>query len=176
MSRKIIAIDMDEVLADFLTKELHIYEKEFGVRYTPEQLTGKELYQVVPDEHRDIVYGYPHREGFFRDLEVMDGAKVVVAELQKKYEVFVVSAAMEFRESLVDKRDWLGEHFPEISWKNVVFCGYKHIIRGDYLIDDRADNLKFFFGEPLLFSAPHNADVYSYKRMENWQAVGEYLL
>ena len=176
MEKKIVAIDMDEVLADFLKKELRIYEEEFGVTYTPEDLNGHELYQVVPEEHRDIVYGYPHRPGFFRDLEVMQDSQEVVAELQEKYEVFVVSAAMEFRDSLVDKRDWLGDHFPSISWKHVVFCGFKHIIRGDYLIDDRADNLKFFFGQPLLFSAPHNLKVNSFQRVENWKAVANYLL
>jgi len=167
---------MDEVLADFLKKELQVYEQEFGIKYTLEDLEGKELYQVVSAEHRDHVYGYPHRKGFFADLEVMEGAQIVVAELQKKYEVFVVSAAMEFRESLVDKRDWLDEHFPEISWRKTVFCGYKHIIKADYLIDDRADNLKFFDGEALLFSAPHNALLTDYHRMDNWKAVGDYLL
>ena len=133
---------MDEVLADFLKKELEVYEQEFGIKYTPEDLNGKELYQIVDQEHRDHVYGYPHRKGFFADLEVMEGAQIVVAELQKRYEVFVVSAAMEFRDSLVDKRDWLDQHFPEISWKNTVFCGYKHIIKADYLIDDRADSVE----------------------------------
>ena len=174
--KKSIAIDMDEVLADFITKELDIYEKEFGIRIKLEDLHGKELYQAVDPLHKDAVLSYPYRKGFFADLEVMPGSKRVITELQKKYEVFVVTAATEFPNSLKDKFTWLNRHFPSIGWQYVVFCGYKSVIHTDYLLDDRPSNLKTFSGHPLLFSAPHNLEQNTFERLNNWEEVGNYFL
>ena len=36
----------------------------------------------------------------------------VLREMNKRYEIFIVSAATEFPNSLKDKLDWLLEHFP----------------------------------------------------------------
>ena len=50
--------------------------------------------------------------GFFRNLPVMPDSIEVLGELNKVYEVFIVSAATEFPNSLKDKLDWLLQHFP----------------------------------------------------------------
>ena len=52
---------------------------------------------------------------------------------------------------------WLQRHFPFIPPSHIVFCGDKSIVDADYLIDDRSRHFTRFKGEPLLFSAPHNA-------------------
>jgi 5'(3')-deoxyribonucleotidase len=91
--------------------------------------------------------------------------------LQENYDIFIVSAAMEFPNSLIEKHDWLQEHFPFISWKNIVFCGDKRVIDTDYLIDDHLKNLDFCKGMPILFTASHNINVTKHKRVDNWQEV-----
>lgn len=95
--------------------------------------------------------------------------------MQEQHEVYIVSAATEFPKSLEDKIDWLGEHFPFISWKNIVFCGNK-IIKADVLIDDRIKNFAEFDGRPLLFSSPHNILITDYERVDNWEQVLQKLL
>ena len=95
--------------------------------------------------------------------------------MQEKHEVYIVSAAMEFPKSLEDKYEWLAEHFPFISWKNIMFCGEK-IVSTDVMIDDRAKNFIGFAGRPLLFTSPHNLLLTEYERVDNWQQVLDKLM
>ena len=54
--------------------------------------------------------------GFFKDLPVIADSKEVLFELSKKYELFIASAAMEFKYSLLHKHEWMTTHFPFIPW------------------------------------------------------------
>ena len=83
---------------------------------------------------------------------------------------------MEFPNSLNDKLDWLNEHLPFLTWRQVVFCGDKRMIEGDYMIDDHARNLVHFKGKPYLYSTVHNAGEKGYDRINNWkEAAGIFL-
>ncbi len=170
MRKMRIAIDMDEVLADPIYKFIQLYNRDHQVPMDLVIKPGTEIFQNVPEEVNDKWFDYINQKGFFRDLPVIDGAVEAVQQLQSKYEVYIVSAATEFRNSLEDKLDWLGEHFPFISWKNVVFCGEK-IVDVDIMIDDRIKNFVGFEGRPLLFTSPHNLLVTEYERVDNWQQV-----
>jgi len=90
------------------------------------------------------------------------------------HEIYIVSAAMEFPNSLGEKREWLGEFFPFISWRNMVFCGDKSIFDTDYLIDDHVKNLDYCKGIPLMFTAAHNVHINRHTRVNNWQEVLDY--
>lgn len=160
---------MDEVLADAVGQFIAWYERDFGVRYKKEQLEGTRLAHVVPDEHRATVIGYPHQPGFFRDMAVMEDSQMVLEELSKRHEIYIASAAMEFKHSLYDKYEWLDEHFPFIHWKRRILCGDKSVLRGDVLIDDHDFNLSVFTGRPIMFSAPHNVQFTQYERLNNWK-------
>lgn len=165
-----IAIDMDEVLADPLHKFIQLYHRDYG---TPADLkidAGNEIYQQMPEHINHKWFDYINEKGFFRDLPVMEGSVEALKKLQEKNEIYIVSAAMEFRNSFEDKFDWLHEHFPFISWKNIIFCGDK-IVNADVMIDDRARNFVGFKGRPLLFSSPHNLLLTQYERVNNWQEV-----
>lgn len=170
-----IAIDMDEVLADPIYKFIQLYNRDYGVPLDLILEPGNEIYQHVPEHAKDKWFDYINEQGFFRDLKPLEGSVEAVKKLQEKYEVYIVSAAMEFRNSLVDKYDWLAEHFPFISWRNIMFCGDK-IVDVDVMIDDRAKNFVGFKGRKLLFTSPHNLLLTEYERVNNWQEVLDKLL
>ncbi|WP_285059857.1 5' nucleotidase, NT5C type [Pedobacter ginsengisoli] len=170
-----IAIDMDEVLADPIYKFIQLYNRDYGVPLDLILEPGNEIYQHVPEHAKDKWFDYINEEGFFRDLKPLDGSIEAVKKLQEKYDVYIVSAAMEFRNSLVDKYDWLAEHFPFITWRNIMFCGDK-IVDVDVMIDDRAKNFVGFNGRKLLFTSPHNLLLTDYERVNNWQEVLDKLL
>ncbi|KAA6430316.1 5'(3')-deoxyribonucleotidase [Rufibacter glacialis] len=168
---------MDEVMADPIEKFINLYNQDFALDLKLEALHGKEIYEAVPPEHSDKVWEYINAEGFFRDLTVIPDSQEVIKALTEKYEVFIVSAGMEFRNSLIDKFDWLQDHFPFISWRNYVLCGDKSIIGADIMIDDRPKNLITFSGErKLLFTSPHNVNILEFERVSTWQEVAEKLL
>jgi len=123
MTNKIrIAIDMDEVIADTIDKFIELYKLRHDTVIRLDEMDGKEFNEVLPEDIKATLKSYIHEPGFFRDIKVMPGAIEVVKELCDKYDVYIVSAAMEFPNSLIDKYNWLAEHFPFISWKNIIFC------------------------------------------------------
>jgi 5'-nucleotidase len=166
-----ILIDMDDVLADAVQRFLDWYERDFGIRYTKEDIKGTKLQMIVPDEHRKIVHQYPHQEDFFKDLPVIENSREMVEELHNRFEVYIASAAMEFPYSLHHKYEWLDKNFPFIHWKRRIFCGDKSVLKGDVLIDDHDFNLSVFSGRAIMFSSPHNLNDTRYERMDNWLDV-----
>lgn len=170
-----LAVDMDEVLADTLAKFIKLYNRDYKIPLDLKILPGNEIRDHIPEHIQMKVREYINEKGFFRDLEVIPGSVEVLKELNKKYEVFIVSAAMEFPNSLHDKYEWLAEHFPFIGWQHIMFCGHK-IVDTDILIDDRIKNFVDFKGRKLLFSSPHNMLLSDYERVNNWQEVAEKLL
>lgn len=162
---------MDDVMADATGQFINYYEKEFGVRIDRAVLHGKGEGEGFPDNHSTIAE-FPYRVNFFRTMSVHEHCQDVMEQLNKKYEVFIVSAAMEFPQSLPEKLQWLHEHFPFLSWKQFVFCGSKIVVHGDYMIDDLVHNLEPFQGEKFIFTAPHNIHLNHYHRLNSWKEVG----
>ncbi len=169
-----IAVDMDGVLSDTVEQFITWEEKETGVRKTIEEVTGIPELAAFPNSKK-----YLHTENFFRSAEVIKDSQEILARLNEKYEIFIVSAATEFPLSLIEKQSWLSEYFPFITWQQMVFCGSKEIIRADIMIDDHFKNLDFFIGHTsLLFTQPHNAkaDNGKHKRVNNWKEIAELFL
>jgi 5'-nucleotidase len=169
---KRLIIDMDDVMADSTGQFIALYEKEFGVRIPREQLNFKDEMEGFPTDHHAEIYSFTFRKNFFRTMNVKADAQEVVRKLNGKYELFIVSSAMEFPNSLTEKLDWLGEHFPFLHWKQFVFCGSKAVVYGDFMIDDLVHNLATFNGEKFLFTAPHNMQYNDFTRLNDWKEVG----
>jgi 5'-nucleotidase len=83
---------------------------------------------------------------------------------------------MEFPNSLKDKYEWLMEHFPFFTWRQLALCGSKDLVFGDYMIDDHLKNLKGFKGKQYLFTAAHNLEVTGYDRINNWKEAAAIFL
>lgn len=172
---KRLIVDMDDVLADATGQFINYYERDFGIRVERSVLNGKEEGEGFPDNHK-ILRQYPHQPQFFRTMHVNEHSQEVLEKLNARYELFIVSAAIEFPQSLPEKLAWLGEHFPFLSWKQIVFCGSKSVVHGDYMIDDLPHNLAKFNGEKLIFTAPHNIHINQFQRVNNWKEIEKLLL
>lgn len=172
---KRIAIDMDEVMSHFSKKCLDMFNEEFSTNYTSLDLEGKKLARL-DTRFVDKVNDYIAHESFFLDLEVIKDSQEVIQKLSEHYDIYIVTAAMEFPASLAPKYQWLKTHFSFLNEQNFVFCGDKSIIHADYLIDDTPHNLHTFKGEGILFTAPHNVHETGYTRLNNWKEVEDYFL
>lgn len=168
-----LAVDMDGVLADVYEQFFRYDEKDFGKRRPLEDVVGVEERKAFP-----YINEYVYTEGFFRTAPILKDSVGILAALNEVYELFIVSAAMEFPQSLPEKLEWLNEHFKFISWQQIVFCGNKAIIDADIMIDDHFKNLDQFKGITILFSQPHNQLKNSgrHKRAESWEQVASLLL
>ena len=170
--KKSIAIDMDDTVADTLSRHIEWYYKEFGKLLRTEDMNGLSIYDVVPQEHLETVKQYPNHPDFFKGLPVFENAINVIKELSTKYEIYFASAAMEYPSSFNAKYAWLKENFPFISEMNYIFCGYKGMLNCDYLIDDSSRHIDAFSGEALLYDAEHNKKEIGYERVSNWEQIG----
>jgi 5'(3')-deoxyribonucleotidase len=162
---------MDETIADALGKHITLYNEAFGAALHRDHLNACGLREAVPEPHRTAVDAMVHQAAFFEDLGVMPGSQEVIDALQRQYEVFITTSAMEVPCSFVPKFDWLARHFPFIPASHIVFCGDKSVLAADYLIDDTPRHFRRFRGEGILFTAPHNRAVDGYRRVEDWEDV-----
>ncbi|MCT6923648.1 5'-3'-deoxyribonucleotidase [Metasolibacillus sp.] len=172
--RKSIAIDMDQVLANFYKKLCTTCNERFGTSYTDEEFIGGTR-RNLPDEQMKKLYGFMNEADFFGDLELLDQDAIeVVKNLQEHYDIFIATAAMEVPGSFNAKYDWLERYFPFINKQNIVFCGTKSVIHTDYLIDDSPYQLEAFKGTGILYSMPYNQTTEGFIRMNNWKEIEAY--
>ncbi len=172
-----VLVDMDEVIADTTAAMRNWYQSQYGgdIDYKM-MLSGKSLIMGFPPEHQARVRQQLFEPGFFRHLPVMEDSQDVLEEMNRKYEIYIVSQATEFPNSLKEKYDWLMENFPFFTWHQLVLCGDKKLMTADFMIDDHARHLEHFKGKPYLFTAGHNLDEHRFDRLDSWKDVANKFL
>ncbi len=176
MNKERVIIDMDEVIADPMGEMIRWYQEQHEGEINHENMLGGSWVKGFPEQHHELIHERLTSPGFFRNLPVMENAVEVIGEMNKRYELFIVSAAMEFPNSLKDKVEWLGDNFPFLTWKQITLCGDKRLICGDHMIDDHVKNLQHFKGKPWLFTSAHNLNITTYDRIEDWKHAGRIFL
>jgi len=119
--KKIIYIDMDNVLVDFKTGISKLSKN------TTEEFEG----------HLDDV------PGIFNLMEPMKGAIEAFNELSQseKYDVYILSTApWDNPTAWSDKLEWVKKYLRENGYKRLILSHHKNLNAGDYLIDDRTKN------------------------------------
>lgn len=136
--KKIIYIDMDNVLVDFPSAFQHF------------EAAILQEYKNKEDEIPTI----------FGKMEPLPDAVEAYNLLDKYFQVYILSTSpWDNITALPDKLAWIKKHLPN-AYKNVIFSYNKHLNSGDYLIDDRDKNgVELFKGEHIFFahkSGPKN--------------------
>jgi len=172
--RKSIAIDMDQVLANFYKKLTVVFNEAFETSYTEAEFLQTTQRDLSPEQGEKF-FALLNEPNFFRDLEVLDPDAIeVVRELNEHYDVYIATAAMDVPGSFNAKYDWLLEHLPFLDTQNFVFCGNKAVIHTDYLIDDSPRQLHAFKGTGILYTMPYNVHVEDFVTVSSWKEIGEY--
>ncbi|TDE15529.1 5' nucleotidase, NT5C type [Dyadobacter psychrotolerans] len=171
-----LTLDMDDVLANTHEKLIQVVLNDFSTNLSEHDLKKGALKNLLHPKQLTKLHKMMNSPGFFADIAVKEDSVETVYALSRFYEIFIATACMEFPNSFKDKFDWLGRNFSFIPWTNIVFCGYKSIINSDYLIDDHTRNLAAFNGEGILFTAAHNLNDKTYRRVSDWKEVSELFL
>ena len=124
------------------------------------------LSEDVKKEYEDRLDEVP---GIFSLMDPMPGAIEAVHELSKYYDVYILSTAPWKNPSAwSDKINWITQYFGDLFKKRVVLTHCKHLVNGDYLVDDRAKNgASEFPGEWVQFGS---------ERFPDWEEVTCYLI
>lgn len=116
-------------------------------------------------ENPDIKYPQCQMD-FFRKLEPLPFAIRAVNELREHYDVYILSSpSYKNPLSYTEKMLWLKDHFDEEFAGRLILSRFKHLNKGDYLIDDRPDfnGAGEFEGEVLHFG--EDGDY------RNWESI-----
>ena len=166
---------MDEVMADSHYALADWQTKNHGYSFTEAQLQSVSLRSLVSPAHAQAMDLFLHKGEVFGEFAVMPGAQAAIKKLTERFDVFIVTAAMEYPVSCAFKLAWLAEHFPFISRLNIVFCGDKGIIAADLLVDDTERHFTRFGGQGVLFAAPHNTSSTWPVKVNGWEEARTYL-
>jgi 5'(3')-deoxyribonucleotidase len=106
--------------------------------------------------------------GLFSLMDPMPGAIEAYTELAGLFDTHVLSTApWENPSAWSAKLLWVKRHLGAVAHKRLILTHHKHLVRGDFLVDDREKNgAGQFTGELLLFGGA---------RFPDWAAVLDYL-
>ena len=144
--KKILYIDMDNVLVDFPTGIERIEERQ-------------------RIEYEDRLDEVPH---IFSKMDPMPGAIAAYQELAQLFDTYILSTApWDNSSAWHDKIEWVKKHLNEPAYKRLILSHNKHLNAGDYLIDDRTKNgAGQFTGELIHFGQP---------KFPDWETVLRYM-
>jgi 5'-nucleotidase len=111
---KRVCVDMDEVMADTLAEHLRRYNQAFEDDVTVDDLAGKGLWEITPQDRQKELRAFLDAEDFFEDLPLMPDSQEVLKQLSSRFEIFIATQAMAVPNSLGPKYRWLQRHFPFI--------------------------------------------------------------
>lgn len=135
----IILTDVDGVLAD-LVADVCAGLAARGHRRTPEEVTHFDFALSFSAEEMRHVHEIMSAPFFCYGLPWYEGAREFVRDLQGQGEVHAVTAPFRSSPSWMHERvQWLA---PAVPAERVHFVGgqYKHLVRGDVLIEDHPGN------------------------------------
>jgi 5'-nucleotidase len=144
--KKILYVDMDNVLVDFKTGILKLDE--------PTRKAYLERYDEVP--------------GIFGLMDPIDGAIEAFEKLSQKFDTYILSTSPWGNDTAAsDKVRWVKRYLGEVAYKRLILSHHKHLNKGHYIIDDRTKNgVEYFEGEHIHFGT----DTFP-----NWDSVCNYL-
>ncbi len=167
MTKRVLC-DMDGCLVDILPEWLNAY----GFR------TGEYI-------HHDTISAYGHeqfvsdKDAFWAALpDALENATPVTGSsvfnaIYNHCDVYVVTYChpAACRDAMHVKTEWMKRYFPLFDTSRMVFTGAKHVVSGDYLIEDCNANIEAWEaanprGQGLLMNAPYNNSNVSYSWAE----------
>lgn len=180
MTRPIVLLDCDGVLADFVGDLLPIIHSVTGIRATREQITHFDFSASLglsPAQSADVKRAIGGAVRFARFLEPCPGAIEGVAALRDLADVYIVTSPWNSNPTWTHDREWwLRKHF-DIPHANVLHGSAKHLVRGDVFVDDKTDAvIAWQDAHPrsvgIRWNTPHNQlDAYDGPATGLWSVV-----
>lgn len=145
--KKILYIDMDNVLVDFASAFPRLPPDVF------------QQYEGRLDEVPDI----------FSLMAPMEGAVAAFHTLAERFDTYILSTApWENSSAWHHKLEWVKAHLGAPAYKRLILSHHKNLNAGDFLIDDRTKNgVDRFQGKHIHFGTP---------QFQDWPSVLHYLL
>ena len=156
-----IAIDMDDVLVDFIGGLRSAVKTEFGVTLTDDDFTQWDLHPLLdPIIGRSWWTWLREREWLWANFPAVDGAIGSIERLrQQGHYIEIITSKPDWAEHNVWK--WLGKWRPSVNQVTIVKLDDRKVdfTRADVLVDDKLGNCQGFVDEgrrAIMLATPHS--------------------
>lgn len=183
MTRPVILLDVDGVLANFIEATLRTL-RDLGVERHHDEVTTWSIEDslALTSSQRARMKARWSEPGFCASIPVYDGAVAGVEALRAIGEVYAVTSPMTSGPTWQHERtEWLVRHF-DFRRDDVVQTAAKHLVRGDVLVEDKPEALARWkaahpAGVAALWHRRYNAGpAYqggAWHRVDGWHHVAE---
>lgn len=171
---KTLLLDADGVFVDFVKGYLEAVFQVTGKRFTQDQITGFDIGKALgltPEEVEKVKHYI--QPGFCESLDPLPGAIEAIQRLMLITDVYVVTSPFDSLPTWdYERRAWIKKHLG--LGKNKIWQGSsKHMIRGDFFVDDRAENCVEWdahnAGTAVIWESPWNVKhPWNGHRFNNW--------
>jgi uncharacterized HAD superfamily protein len=182
----IIAVDLDDVLADSLASFIKFYNKHYDKTLKYEDFTAYTLNEIkgMPiEDEKKILEHYDDSEEF-DNIQPMNGAIEAIEKLSKKNKIIIVTSRTRDKQEKTKK--WVEKFLKNIADIHFIRANYSEhnktkaetckMIKADVLIEDNPKYAKDCAKngiKVLLFDYPWNKKVNSplIKRVHSWDEI-----
>ena len=159
VTRHSIKIDIDGVLEDLLVPLIAMYKERHGIEIPYDSFSRYDFANFKPDVRQEFL-DILHTQELIERLEPVDGAYEALADLNERYDVFLVTATWVERFGM--KAGWIIHNYPFIQLDRILRIPgkYKSMLNTDFAVDDYHENLKTDLAHRILVDAPFNRNVH----------------
>jgi len=138
--RPVLLLDVDGVLADFMSAILDHVKELTGKTYAKSEITDWDIFKFLEHKLPNVKAGCLERiaePGFAAGLKPYPGSIEWVKRLNDLTDLYIVTAPADISPTWVHERTWwLNRHY-KIPADRIVYTASKHLVRGDIFVDDR---------------------------------------
>lgn len=188
-TRKVLLIDMDNTINKFWIGYQNAYNDLFrpgdlfydGLKIEKEDLIEYDILinffpereQSERDKIRQMIF---EKKNFWLDLPLYDDADVIIKELYKKYNTYIITSPWtSAKNCYIEKIEWITKHLPFFELEKVIFTRDKWLVNCDYIIDDAPFYLEREDCETIAIDYAYNRHIFVNYRTENWNEIANYL-
>lgn len=180
MKKPILFVDCDDTIENFCEVWIKELNKKYNKNYSTEDIKEWDIQKYYPNTTKEELLEVATSAKFWDKVKPKRDAIVYLYLLQREFDVYIVTSGS-YRSMYYKVPKIIKKYFNFIPEQNIICCTDKHLLKGDYLIDDNPSNL--LSGYPsykgILFTAPHNKHINCKQsglfRADNWKDIYQYL-
>ena len=177
MKKLTILIDQDGVLANYQESLLCAWRSEHPEKFwiPLSEVTLHDVEKEYPREYRNMLESITLREGFFRGLSPILGAKEALETLLAMgHDIRICSSPKRnYRFCVEEKFAWVDEHLGGAWTERIILTRDKTLVHGDILIDDKPEvtGICTPTWKHILYDQPYNRHLTKQPRLTwaNWK-------
>ena len=174
--KRIILVDMDGTICKFTKKLLFLAHERLGAPLLDERvLTHFHTENEFDLSLRDQIAKLSDEDGFFEDLEPVEGAIEALKEMDAAgYKVFICTSPKKFYHNphcAGNKHRWVMNHLGKEWTERVILTRDKTLVHGDVLIDDKPEieGVAVPSWRHVYFDQPYNRSNANRVRLTSWK-------